>query len=190
VRFPFIRAAANPDFNIIRHAVSIDERRAFFRQNLFGQPASDKQDIKEVWFAGVHSDVGGSYPEAESQLSKIALKWILQEAEAAGLVVNQQRKADILGGKAPYVAPDPITRFQHESLRGWWSIAEFWPKIVKKQTPSGTWEKSVYFNLGRHRWIAPGSYVHESVEQRLATTPYKPMNLPAERQVVSTTEAN
>src|SRR6267154_6235451 len=33
----------------------------------FGQ-----QDVKEVWFAGVHSDVGGSYPEPESQLSKIA----------------------------------------------------------------------------------------------------------------------
>src|SRR5215510_9374897 len=32
VKFPFTRAARNPDFNIVRHAMSIDERRAFFRQ--------------------------------------------------------------------------------------------------------------------------------------------------------------
>jgi hypothetical protein len=31
----------------------------------------------EVWFAGVHSDVGGSYPEPQSQLSKLALRWMV-----------------------------------------------------------------------------------------------------------------
>jgi uncharacterized protein (DUF2235 family) len=84
VHFPFTRATSNPDLRIIRHAVSIDERRAFFRENSFGPPHDPLQDIREVWFAGVHSDVGGSYPEAESQLSKIALRWMLCEAELAG----------------------------------------------------------------------------------------------------------
>ena len=107
VRFPFTRATKNPDFHVVRHAVSIDERRAFFRQNSFGEPHDPTQDILEVWFAGVHSDVGGSYPEPESQLSQIALRWLLCEAELAGLKVDWQRKADILGGKLPYVAPDP-----------------------------------------------------------------------------------
>ena len=64
----------------------------------------------EAWFAGVHSDVGGNYAESESQLSKIALQWMLCEAEFAGLSVDPQRKADILGGKPPYVAPDAITK--------------------------------------------------------------------------------
>ena len=52
VKFPFTTATSNPDLNIVRHAVSIDERRAFFRQNLFGPP-SDKnpnQSVEEVWF--------------------------------------------------------------------------------------------------------------------------------------------
>ena len=66
-----IPATRNPDLKIVRHAMSIDERRAFFRQNLFGAPDNPTQDVKEVWFAGVHSDVGGSYPESESQFSKI-----------------------------------------------------------------------------------------------------------------------
>src|SRR5215469_9780264 len=38
VHFPFTRASKNPDMRTIRHAMSIDERRAFFRQNLFGAP--------------------------------------------------------------------------------------------------------------------------------------------------------
>ena len=179
VRFPFTRASKNPDLNIVRHAVSIDERRAFFRQNSFGDAHDAHQDVKEVWFAGVHSDVGASYPESESQLSKIALQWMLGEAERAGLAVDQQRKRDILGAKAPYVAPDPATRNQHESLKGWWWIAEFWPKVTHRQTTPGVWKPSLRLNLGRRRFIAAGSLVHESVEQRRQhVLDYKPPNLP------------
>jgi len=93
VEFPY--TARNPDIGIVRHAVSIDERRAFFRQNLFDPPSD--QDVLQVWFAGVHSDVGGSYPESESQLSKISLRWMICEAEFAGLAVDLKRKNDIRG---------------------------------------------------------------------------------------------
>ena len=41
-----------------------------------------------MWFVGGHSDVGGSCPETESGLSKIALRWMLREAEAAGLLID------------------------------------------------------------------------------------------------------
>jgi uncharacterized protein (DUF2235 family) len=186
VKFPFTRATKNSDFQIIRHAVSIDERRAFFRDNLFGEPNNAQQNILEVWFAGVHSDVGGSYAESESQLSQIALQWMLCEAELAGLLVDPSRKVKILGGQDPYVKPDPTTKNQHESLHGWWLIAEVWPKISHRQDAQGQWVPSIRFNLGRKRWIAPNVLVHESVEQRLAATniSYRPQNLPKQRQVV------
>ena len=192
VNFPFTRATKNPDFHIIRHAVSINERRAFFRENSFGEPHDDQQDILEVWFAGVHSDVGGSYPESESQLSQIALRWMLCEAELAGLLVDPHRKADTLGGKPPYVPPDPATKNEHESLQGFWWIAELWPKVVHRQTTQGEWQRSIRFNLGRRRWISPGSLVHRSVEQRLSDTQlgYKPNNLPSQRSVVEDRCAN
>ncbi|MGH9498159.1 MAG: phospholipase effector Tle1 domain-containing protein [Terriglobales bacterium] len=151
-----------------------------------GAPYDSQQDILEAWFAGVHSDVGGSYPESESQLSKIALQWMVCEAELAGLAVDPQRKADMLGGKPPYVAPDPATNNQHESLHGLWWIAELWPKIVHLETVPGTWKKSIRINLGRRRWISPGSHVHESVERRLNTLRrYRPSNLPQQRDVVA-----
>ncbi len=146
VHFPFTRLMQNPDLHFVRHAMSIDERRAFFRQNLFGPPHDASQNVEEVWFADVHSDVGGSYSEPESQLSKIALQWMLDEAEAAGLQVDPGRKADILGGKPPYVAPDPRGP-KHESLRGLWWIAEFWPKIAHQKDSIGAWRSSIWFNL-------------------------------------------
>jgi uncharacterized protein (DUF2235 family) len=189
--FPGTKATHNPDLRIVRHAVSIDERRAFFRQNLFGAPHDAEQDIKEIWFAGVHSDVGGSYPESESQLSKIALRWMVCEAEAAGLRVDQNRKADILGAKPPYVAPDPLTTNQHESLRGAWWIAELWPKVAHLETSPGIWKKHLRMNLGRRRWIAPNPIVHASVEQRLAdqSLGYAPNNLPPNHLVSKDVEA-
>jgi uncharacterized protein (DUF2235 family) len=183
--FPGTKATHNPDMRVIRHAVSIDERRAFFRQNLFGTPHDPQQDVKEIWFAGVHSDVGGSYPESESQLSKIALQWMVCEAELAGLRIDQDRKADILGGKPPYVAPDPLSTNQHESLRGAWWIAEVWPKIVSRESSPGIWKKELRMNLGRRRWIAPDPVIHTSVEQRLADKglQYSPSNLSAQYRV-------
>ena len=69
-RLPY--TARNPIIANVRHAQSIDERRTFFRQNSFtrvmtgddlgdGTPSPITQDFKQFWFAGVHSDVGGSY---------------------------------------------------------------------------------------------------------------------------------
>ena len=182
--FPGTKATHNPDVRVIRHAISIDERRAFFRQNLFGPPHDPQQDVKEVWFAGVHSDVGGSYPESESQLSKIALQWMVCEAEPAGLRIDQSRKADILGGKPPYVAPDPLTKNQHESLKGAWWFAELWPKIFSRPIPAAgqaapKWRHGLRFNLGRTRLIPNGVHIHQSVLDRIRGVPgYKPKNLP------------
>jgi hypothetical protein len=53
--------------------------------------------------------------------------------------------------KPPYVAPEAFTPNQHESLHGWWWIAELWPKVVHKQTAQGAWEKSIRVNLGGAR---------------------------------------
>lgn len=57
-----------------RHALSIDEERSAFRPTLWtqAQAALDSaQDLKQVWFAGVHSEVGGG--SESTSLSDIAL---------------------------------------------------------------------------------------------------------------------
>jgi uncharacterized protein (DUF2235 family) len=176
VQFPY--TATNPDIGIVRHAVSIDERRAFFRQNLFVDLHSS-QDLLQVWFAGVHSDVGGSYPESESQLSKLALRWMICESELAGLVLDPQRKRAMLGGRQPYVRPDP-TGPMHNSLYGLWWLAEIWPKVgrIRELEPGNKWRSTIRFNLGRPRKIPKGSSVHKSVEERMKLVgSYRPTNV-------------
>lgn len=73
----------NPNVCYARHAISIDEDRANFQRVPWystKQTARDEKGIQwfeQVWFAGVHADIGGGYPENESRLSDISLNWML-----------------------------------------------------------------------------------------------------------------
>ena len=64
-----------------RHAVSIDETREDFEPTLWSHKPS--VDLKQVWFAGVHTDIGGGY--ADHRLGDYAGKWLLDEACQCGL---------------------------------------------------------------------------------------------------------
>src|ERR1019366_7258391 len=166
LKLPF--SADNPDIEIGRHALAIDERRAFFRSNRWIPspllPHHGPRDVKQVWFPGVHSDVGGGYPEKESGLAKIPLEWMLEEAKKAGLCVDQCRQDEILGRSpgSTYVKPD-VDGCAHESLKGFWKIAEW---IRKPQYNAVTHQTEMLRNRGKRRTIPPGSLVHESAFQR------------------------
>ena len=82
----FPNTILNEDVHFGRHAIAIDEKRIKFQPSLWENSDSNKQDIKQVWFTGVHSDVGGSYKE--DGLSNIALLWMLDEAINQDLHVN------------------------------------------------------------------------------------------------------
>jgi uncharacterized protein (DUF2235 family) len=178
VHFPY--TTKNPDFNIVRHAISIDERRAFFRQDLFIS-ATPQQNIKQVWFSGVHCDVGGGYAEIESGLSKIGLKWMMEEAKENGLLIDIQKERILLGGTNKFSLPDPRA-LMHKSLKAWWWLGEVMPKIHNHQVVSNgeiKWKKSLRINLARPRFIDKNSAViHESVKERIKAIPeYRPPNI-------------
>lgn len=87
------------------HAMAIDEKRKFFPVLKW-----DKDDrVRQTWFAGVHSDVGGGYDR--SDLSDIALQWMIDRAYAHGLRVraNDVRK----------LKKDPCGKL-HDSYDGIW----------------------------------------------------------------------
>lgn len=66
------------------HAVAIDEKRKPFLPTLWEQqPHAVGQKMEQVWFAGVHTNIGGGYQD--SGLSDLAFLWMKQKAEAAGL---------------------------------------------------------------------------------------------------------
>lgn len=69
-----------------RHALAIDEERASFPRVEWGMQSTAERKkeqkprwLKQVWFAGCHSDIGGSYAEDEARLSDIALNWLADE---------------------------------------------------------------------------------------------------------------
>lgn len=118
-------------------------------------------------------------------MGSLALRWMLCEAQLAGLVIDEQRKAEVLGGKESHVAPDPLTTNQHRSLHGLWWIAEVWPKVVHVLNPQGVWRNAIRLNLGRRR-IPSGSLLHESVERRLTggALAYRPPNVPQQHGTI------
>jgi uncharacterized protein (DUF2235 family) len=167
LKLPYV--SNNPDIEIGRHAVAIDERRAFFRSHLWWPPQDASRprgpkDLQQVWFPGVHCDVGGGYPETESGLSKLALEWMLDEAAAKGLLLDQTKRDAMLGrdGTGRYVPPNPKAD-AHESLTGFWHAAEF---VWKKHYDRETGREGRRMNLHRRRTIPPGALVHASAYER------------------------
>jgi uncharacterized protein (DUF2235 family) len=73
------------------HAIAIDERRQPFKPTLWVQDPGDGQVLEQVWFAGVHCDVGGGY--ADPSLSEIPLLWMVDKAAACGLAFRPDRLA-------------------------------------------------------------------------------------------------
>jgi len=158
-------SANNPDIAIGRHAVAIDERRSFFRQNLWWPDGdSDKagpKDLKQVWFAGGHSDVGGGYAEEESGLSKIALRWMFKEAEAKGLLVDGARRDAVMAAGQGPDANGPM----HDELTGQlgWHLVEYVPK---RHYDRETGKTAFRANYGQPRHLPRGALIHESALKR------------------------
>lgn len=177
----FPSTAVMKDVRVVRHALAIDERRAKFRTNRV--TPVEGQDVMEVWFPGVHADVGGGYPAAESGLARVCLRWMLQEARAHGLLVNaavlQQHGLD---RPAP---PADEQAAQHESLSGAWWPLEHLPLPHWRQV-DGQWVKGSRRYKGEG-WRAIGATdrVSEVVRRRLPSWPVKNAHWPAVAASVS-----
>jgi uncharacterized protein (DUF2235 family) len=144
-----------------------------------------EQDILQVWFAGVHGDIGGGYPEAQSQISKYPLLWMIDEACKEKLTVNTSSVNQLAWGRSrknspfQYVAPD-VAADAHDSMNFAWRLLEAVPKKDRyKEWPERTSRLGFYIPCCEPRFIPEGAMIHESVAQRIeARKDYKPVNLP------------
>ncbi|WP_420013020.1 DUF2235 domain-containing protein [Tateyamaria sp.] len=193
----------NPSVESVRHVLSIDETRRFFRhqfwtpgQTYYGNRFKSKnnpppQDVKQVWFAGTHTDVAGSIPEAEAGLSKITMDWMRQELDALAVDSLAFREITynryVLGKKDKITekmnleisVPDPNAPLHSQMIKGW-LILEAFPRLKRRSRWPKQWNiLGYYLPLGQHRYIPPGSEIHESVSERRAEAKnaYDPPNL-------------
>ena len=192
---PYTRT--NPSVKAFRQAIAIDERRRMFRLNVWKEPQifrhnrfsktnnEEPQDSLQVWFAGVHSDIGGGYPEKESGLSKYPLVWMIEEAMKFGLAVDQRTVNQLAwgvqrkGSPFSYVGPD-FMRDPHDSMTAGWRILEFLPKTNKyKEWKARQSFLGCYLPTCEPRPIPESAFIHESVFTRMEKVPkYRPINLP------------
>jgi uncharacterized protein (DUF2235 family) len=86
----FLDTDLHPDILNAYHAAAIDERRPEFPATLWTGAPAPGQTIDNVWFCGVHNDVGGGYGgssdlDLTAALSDITLGWMMNMAQAMGL---------------------------------------------------------------------------------------------------------
>lgn len=188
----------NPCVQVFRHAMAIDERRRMFRllnwevdqkfktNPLVKDEDAHEQDCKQVWFSGVHADIGGGYPEAESGAAKIPLKWMINEASEHGLLFRKTMASRLIDGNNPknstirYTAPNPDADL-HDSMNAAWRFLEYIPKQSKRREwPDRRAHFGLYLPQCEHRQISPNAEIHDSVYNRShyrGIEPYSPPNI-------------
>jgi uncharacterized protein (DUF2235 family) len=155
--------------NYARSANAIDETRKDFARVGWGgmdpdAPAQvDGHDrLIQLWFAGNHSDVGGSYPEAESRLSDYALQWMIEEATRipGGLRVDGLKApGDATGNPKLHLFPH-VDGVQHCEIAGMHDTLERRvPRFLRRFTSGLGYAVEV-------RPINKAAPVHASVAER------------------------
>ena len=175
----------NPSVDIVRHAMALEERRTMFAPTTWGGTDGDQrgtpagfitpampprfieggQKVKEVWFEGCHSDVGGGLPEMKGSLYKHSLEWMVREALDEGLLVDEKALHVMLSERA-----GPARKV--ESLKGAWHLAEITPRLHLQNQDPPAWRRRPTLGLWRGRKLADahrsgGLTVHASVPDRL-----------------------
>jgi uncharacterized protein (DUF2235 family) len=101
----------------VRHALALDEHRAPFQprlyeQNDFGEP-TETQSLRQRWFRGNHSDIGGGFPEkTDTALSRQAWHWMMEEARQCGLQVSA----------LPSAHTQPVFVHDENYSMPWWAV--------------------------------------------------------------------
>jgi hypothetical protein len=115
-RYQFHDTRISPSILNARHAVALDEQRADFMPTLWTNIQRPSK-VKQMWFPGVHCDVGGGY--AQTGLSDGALLWMLDEARACGLQIRD--------GVREQLRPDPLGVL-HDSRQGLFKLGRTQPR--------------------------------------------------------------
>ena len=169
--YGFLDTDLNARVQSAYHAVGIDERRKAFSATLWTDPAGahprvnvSGSSVEQAWFVGSHSNVGGGY--ADSGLSDIALKWMLDRAARNGLQFDPAALAAI--------RPAPLAK-RRDSLGEFIDLGKNWFL---------SWvDRTLTRFMAADRPIREGSCVHNSVNARLAAatvsepdsdSPYQP----------------
>ena len=160
IAYGFLDTSLSPKIQNAYHALAIDEKRAQFPPTLWTSQPAPGQTMEQVWFVGVHSDVGGGEPDdtpGTTALSDITLGWMMSKASGLGL----QFDPNVL---AQYQVP-LMPEYSLDTLHASWNIL---------------------WGLPRERSIANNATLANSVKFRcMKDSSYRPEHLTFENDVLS-----
>lgn len=151
------------------HALSVDDERRTFHPVLWDEGNETTDRIEQVWFAGVHTNVGGGYPK--DQMAYVTLDWMLRRAAQAGLEFDPELVKHIR-------AEADVNGKLYDSRAGFASYYRYAPRDIAKMCREA--------NFRRRR-------IHASVFDRIsrATLDYAPAWIPDDGgEVVDTAGGN
>jgi hypothetical protein len=134
------------------HAMALDEVRGTF-QLIRPTPARKKGQHYELWFRGVHSNIGGSYPDRG--LSDIALAWMMEmyiytlQRRQEALPKHFVEALDLL-----FPSPGPIPDWVGHRFE------------TLEPNPDGELGRPLDLRRAAWRELPPGALIHHSVLRR------------------------
>jgi len=169
--FPFFRhkfhnLTLSESVEHARQALAIDDERKTFHPKIWDKEIKSYQTMKQVWFSGMHTDVGGGYKEQD--LSDIPLIWMIEEAKQFGLRIYPKHKVK--------THPD-ANGFMHDSRKGFPGF------LFRKETR--IWNSQTHGKPLIHQSTLSRKLNKENSE----TSPYKPWIFNLEYDVESWLES-
>ncbi len=122
--FKFPDRKLSPWINRACHALAIDDERRTFHPLMFDEAAPrDRERINQVWFPGVHSNVGGGYPK--QGMAHVSLNWMIKMAEKHGLRFSDIKKQE-------FTAAENVHDKMYDSRSGFKVYYRYAPRTVEK----------------------------------------------------------
>ena len=143
--YGFLDTGLHPDVLNAYQALAIDERRAEFPPTLWTCAPAPNQTLEQVWFTGVHGDVGGGYPE--HGLSDITFSWMLGKAIKLGLQADP-------GVAAQYGLLDG--KHSLDQLHDSWSLVWGFPR-PRQIADASSLANSVQIRIANDTTYVPGN---------------------------------
>ena len=159
------------------HAISIDDERHTFHPVLWDESEEGDADrIEQVWFPGVHSDVGGGYPR--DAFSLVSLDWMISKVEA-----SKQYSSGLhflAAVREEYSRRSDWHGTQHDSRAGLGAYYRYKPRNIELLCDDPDAEDT---------GVKPAvPKIHRSVFERIQgkVVPYAPTGLPVNYEIVAT----
>ncbi|MCX6851432.1 MAG: DUF2235 domain-containing protein [Verrucomicrobia bacterium] len=159
-----------PNVETVVHALSLDDRRSKFEPLLVGAPVDPAAtNVYEVWFPGVHSDVGGGYQDS-NDMAGISFNWLHRIMKQRGII-----------SKPTIVYDDPLA-IMHHPEDAW--MHRLTSKNVPRKVPAGAWIDRTAF-----RRADGESHPEEGRRYKIYATSNPVVGGPAARQILKLAEA-